>query len=126
MADPRSYSVPRFIERMCAGGSALSPTDPLWLAANGPYGDVFTRMVADECAREPLATARAIDALISENDTLRAQLATERATWAPDTRTVRRCADVLAAFYRAPLSMSSVQPLLALAEELNPSLKGHQ
>ena len=35
----------------------------------------------------------------------------------------RHIADVLATFYRAPLSMSSVQPLLTLAEELNPGLK---
>ena len=34
-----------------------------------------------------------------------------------------RVADVLATFYRAELSMSSVAPVLALAEELNPSLK---
>ena len=31
--------------------------------------------------------------------------------------------NILATFYRAPLSMSSVQPLLHLAEELNPALK---
>lgn len=30
----------------------------------------------------------------------------------------------LAAFYRAPLSMSSVQPVLTLAETLNPELRG--
>ncbi len=34
-----------------------------------------------------------------------------------------RIAAILATFYRAPLSMSSVQPLLTLAEELNPGLK---
>lgn len=31
-------------------------------------------------------------------------------------------AETLAAFYRAPLSMSSVQPILDLAVRLNPSL----
>jgi len=41
----------------------------------------------------------------------------------PDARRVRHCAEVLATFYRAPLSMSSVQPVLTLAEELNPGLK---
>lgn len=61
--------------------------------------------------------------LRAENSRLRASLQMEQLTWAPDTRTVRRCAAVLATFYRAPLSMSSVQPLLALAEELNPSLR---
>lgn len=44
-------------------------------------------------------------------------------TWGPDTLTLRRVKAVLAAFYRAPLTLSSVQPLLALAEELNPRLK---
>ena len=34
-----------------------------------------------------------------------------------------REAQVLACFYREPLSMSSVQPVLALAEELNPTLR---
>lgn len=34
----------------------------------------------------------------------------------------QRIAKVLAAFYRAELSMSSVQPILALALELNPDL----
>lgn len=34
-----------------------------------------------------------------------------------------RIAEILATFYRAPLSMSSVQPILMLAEELNPNLK---
>jgi hypothetical protein len=32
-------------------------------------------------------------------------------------------AQTLADFYRAPLSMSSVQPILELAERLNPSLR---
>ena len=36
---------------------------------------------------------------------------------------VERVSRVLADFYRAPLSMSSVQPILALAEELNPELR---
>lgn len=36
---------------------------------------------------------------------------------------VARIAAILATFYRAPLSMSSVAPILALAEELNPGLK---
>lgn len=36
---------------------------------------------------------------------------------------LQRIAAILATFYRAPLSMSSVQPLLDLAVELNPSLK---
>ena len=43
-----------------------------------------------------------------------------RALWRNDRRHI---AEVLATFYRAPLSLSSVQPLLTLAEELNPSLK---
>lgn len=34
-----------------------------------------------------------------------------------------RVARILADFYRAPLSMSSVQPILDLAVELNPGLK---
>lgn len=38
----------------------------------------------------------------------------------------KRIADVLAAFYRAPLSMSSVQPILALALELNSDLVERQ
>ncbi len=37
--------------------------------------------------------------------------------------TLRRVAKVLADFYRAPLSMSSVQPILDLAVELNPELQ---
>lgn len=36
---------------------------------------------------------------------------------------VKRIARILADFYRAPLSMSSVQPILDLAVELNPELK---
>jgi hypothetical protein len=35
----------------------------------------------------------------------------------------QRIAQTLAEFYRAPLSMASVQPLLDLAVELNPELK---
>lgn len=35
----------------------------------------------------------------------------------------QRIAATLTTFYTAPLSMSSVQPLLALAEELNPELR---
>ena len=36
---------------------------------------------------------------------------------------VRRIAAVLRAFYLAELSVSSVQPILCLAEELNPDLR---
>lgn len=35
----------------------------------------------------------------------------------------KRIAQVLADFYRAELSASSLQPVLTLAEELNPSLR---
>jgi len=44
----------------------------------------------------------------------------ERTIWRNDRRHI---AEVLAAFYRGELSMSSVQPILALALELNPSLQ---
>jgi hypothetical protein len=37
---------------------------------------------------------------------------------------LQQIARVLRIFYLSPLSMSSVQPLLTLAEELNPGLKG--
>lgn len=50
------------------------------------------------------------------------ELRREREQWAPDTRTAARCRLALAAFYRAPVTMSSLQPLLDLAVELNPSL----
>lgn len=53
---------------------------------------------------------------------LERELHVERSQWAPDTRTVRRCAKILADFHNRVLSMSSVQPLLMLAEELNPDL----
>ena len=46
----------------------------------------------------------------------------EQSLNAPEPVTLDRVRDTLAAFYRAPLSMSSVQPILTLAEELNPSL----
>ena len=49
--------------------------------------------------------------LLSREDELR--LATEQ---------LDRIAQILADFYRAPLSISSVQPILDLAVELNPSL----
>lgn len=38
-------------------------------------------------------------------------------------RIVDRVSEILADFYRAPLSMASVQPILDLAVELNPELK---
>ena len=44
----------------------------------------------------------------------------EHIIWRNDRRHI---AEILATFYCAPLSMSSVQPLLDLAVELNPSLK---
>ena len=66
----------------------------------------FAERLAAEAAKDttPSLSAEQIEALIWRNDR-------------------RHIADILATFYRAPLSMSSVQPLLTLAEELNPGLK---
>lgn len=50
-------------------------------------------------------------------------LVTAYAQVAEFQRDIRRIGSALATFYRAPLSMSSVQPLLTLAEELNPELR---
>lgn len=40
-----------------------------------------------------------------------------------DAEILEHAREVLSRFYRAPLSMSSVQPILDLAVELNPELK---
>lgn len=149
-------SIRRFIERLAAedamkdSDSALRldaevrgarlgdrPTEEAKAPKTGPdslYGNAFARMLADDFAKQPMASAKAVDELFIENDKLRAEIvrlcaslkAEQTMCGRPDTRTVRRCAEVLATFYRAPLSMSSVQPLLTLAEELNPSLKGRK
>lgn len=49
----------------------------------------------------------------------------ERTTEALNTAIVREqhARKILSDFYRAPLSMASVQPILDLAVELNPDLK---
>ena len=70
---------------------------------------IDTQRMLQQLDREIQTLVARAEAMQTENDKLRAREA--------------RCASVLATFYRAPLSMSSVQPLLTLAEELNPSLK---
>lgn len=54
---------------------------------------------------------------------LETDLLRTREQFAPDARTVARCRLALAALYRAPITMSSLQPLLDLAVELTPGLK---
>lgn len=66
---------------------------------------------------------RDMPALLAEVKYLRAHHGTGRLSAATARLTLDRVRVVLATFYRAPLSMSSVQPILTLAEELNPSLK---
>jgi hypothetical protein len=56
-----------------------------------------------------------------DNAKLRDELTFHQNKW--DSQMVCKASAILATFYRAPLSMSSVQPLLTLAEELNPGLK---
>ena len=77
---------------------------------------IDTQRVLGQLDAELRTLVQRAAAMQAENDRLRAQVP-------PSERMVRRCAAVLATFYRAPLSLSSVQPLLTLAEELNPSLE---
>lgn len=65
--------------------------------------DAYSKRFAEDLDRYSRAVDTAADAIIA--------------------RRFKRVAAVLATFYRAPLSMSSVAPILALAEELNPGLK---
>jgi hypothetical protein len=52
----------------------------------------------------------------------------ERLSRAIDEKVAERqhIIEVLSAFYRAPLSASSVQPVLTLAEQLNPALNAQR
>lgn len=129
-------SIRRFIERLHAE-DAMKDTQVPKSGPGAPYGNVFLRTLADEFANEPKACAEAVEKLFIEHDKLRADLDRQRAIneslriehgqrnkedaiFRADRK---RTAAVLATFYRSTLSMSSVQPLLALAEELNPSLR---
>lgn len=64
-----------------------------------------------------------VQTLATQVEALQAKQSDGRLSAAHARLTLDRVATVLAAFYRAPLTISSVQPLLALAEELNPTLK---
>lgn len=60
--------------------------------------------------------AKRVEALQAENRVLREQ-------WAPDTRALHRVREVLSAFVHAPISISSLQPVLDLAQELGCALR---
>lgn len=97
----------RATERALAGGSfireaieAAVPTDTL---------QRFRERLADA---DTMRDTTPIDTPVVRIVTAAVDLLAER----------KRIADVLATFYRAELTMSSVQPILALALELNPEL----
>lgn len=85
-----------------AGGAVLLPMSPNLTR--------FQQRLADEDTMR--GSTPAIDTPSVRIVTAVADLLAER----------KRISAVLATFYRAELSMSSVQPLLALALELNPDL----
>lgn len=98
----------RAAKRALAGGSFLKQT----IEAAMPSDTLqrFRERLADEHTMRD--TTPAVDTPAVRMVNAAVDLLAER----------KRIAAVLATFYRAELSMSSVQPLLALALELNPEL----
>lgn len=84
---------------------------------------IETQRLAGMLVRDLQTLSARVEKLQDENAVLKVSLKTARAEVVTCGGEERRIADVLATFYRAPLSMSSVQPLMILAEELNPGLK---
>lgn len=82
------------------------------------------RLAAEDQMRDtekPSTSARRPDEAFTQAEWKAAALHASTASL-DHARTIARIAAILATFYRAELSMSSVQPLLALAIELNPDL----
>lgn len=75
---------------------------------------------AERFARRLANAEQMADVLEQEKQQTLADL---RKTVARLSMEVHGISRTLATFYRAPLSMSSVQPILTLAEELNPGLR---
>lgn len=112
-SEPR---VQRFIERLDADGMVhlVSPLDESLVDAH--------RLV-DQLRGTLTEVAHRAEAVQTAEQANRHALVTAYAQVEEFQRDIRRIGSALATFYRAPLSMSSVQPLLTLAEELNPELR---
>lgn len=127
-------SLDRFTERLAAEDAMKDTLDEAqsYVMRNGRFKECFTprdenplpliQRLMDENAK--MRQERVERQLVyDELSKLRAENKKMRAERSPDLMKLGRIAAVLATFYRSTLSMSSVQPLLALAEELNPSLR---
>lgn len=75
-----------------------------------------------QMADQLVEASRRVQGLVEENRQLREDLTIATEQWSPDTRAIRRAAAILRDFYHAPMTLSSVQPILTLAVELNPGM----
>ena len=101
--------------------SKFDPRDP---GCDADYCNALSPPPDDDAPPDDVGHIEGIaDSIATDSASLVAEL--ERLSRAIDARMAERqhIIDVLSAFYRAPLSIGAVAPVLALAEHLNPALK---